>query len=80
MKKFALALMLVLTPACTKESATREALDDMGFTDVQTGGYSVFGCGKGYTFHTKFTARNPHNKFVSGVVCCGVLTGCAVKF
>lgn len=44
-------------------------LRSMGYTNIQTNGYSMFGCGKDDTFSTKFTAQNPINgKHVSGVV------------
>lgn len=65
---------------CTSPGASWNALDDMGFKEIETGGYDLFACGKDYVFHTKFKAKNPNGKIVSGVVCCGWLKGCSIKF
>jgi hypothetical protein len=74
------ALVAVTFTGCTSNNDARKALDDLGFKDIQTGGYSVFGCGKEYSFHTKFTATNQNGKIVTGVVCSGWLIGTSVKF
>lgn len=79
MKIILIALALGLA-GCTDPDATRVAAQKMGFTDVQAGGYSWFGCGDDYTFHTKFTAKNLRGWTVDGVACCGFLKGCSLKF
>lgn len=71
-------LMLIL--ACTAPDSTREALEAQGFTDVETGGYTVFGCGQDDTFHTEFTATNAQGQRVSGVACCGVMKNCTLRW
>ena len=80
MKKAIAILLLLGLAACTDPRAAQKALDDMGFSDVQAGGYDFFTCGDDYTFHTKFTAKNPKGKTVTGVVCSGWLKGSSVKF
>jgi len=75
-----LLLALVVLGGCTAPDWSREAVDNLGFKEIKTEGYSWFGCGEDYAFHTKFSAINPNGKHVSGVVCCGWLKGCSVKF
>lgn len=65
---------------CADPDAAREALDDMGFTDVAVTGPRYWGCGNDYSFYTGFRAKNPAGKPVTGVVCSGWLTGTQVKF
>lgn len=73
-------LFLFLLAACTDEAATISTLDQSGFTDIQTTGYSWFSCSDSDAFHTAFTAKNPLGKPVSGVVCCGWFKNCTVRF
>lgn len=80
LKLAAVAGILLLVAGCTDPRSAAKALDDLGFTDIQTTGYNFFSCGKDYTFHTGFTAKNPKGKIVTGTVCSGWLTGSAVKF
>lgn len=80
MKKLLLALPLLLTACGADPRGAAEALDNAGFTDIQTGGYSVFACGKGDTYHTAFTAKNPRGKTVTGTVCSGWFKGATIRF
>lgn len=70
----------ILLAGCTAPGWSREALEKSGYTDIETGGYSWFGCGKDDEFSTKFSAVNPAGVRVSGVVCCGLLKSCTVRF
>ena len=79
MKKLLLITLLALS-ACTSQGKATEALRAHGFTNVQIGGYAWFGCGKGDMYSNKFVARNARGDRVSGVVCCGDLKGCTVRF
>lgn len=65
---------------CTDEEATRKALDSQGFTSVQIGGYAPYSCSDSDVTATKFTANNPQGKHVEGVVCCGRLKACTVRW
>lgn len=65
---------------CSDPRAASDAVDNMGFSDIETTGYRVFGCGDDYSFHTGFRAKNPKGKVVTGVVCSGWLKGSSVKF
>lgn len=81
MKKALIALAAVAALAgCTNEDDTRRTLDSMGFTEITTKDYSWFACGDDYTYATRFTAKNPAGKMVSGTVCCGIYNGCSAKF
>lgn len=78
MKKI-IVLLLVLVGCTADEEATR-TLHNSGFTDVQTTGYLPFKCAKDDYFSTGFTAKNPRGQVVSGVVCCGALKSCTIRF
>jgi hypothetical protein len=79
MKKLAFILPLLLT-ACTDDPATIRTLQSSGFSNITTTGYAAFECSDSDTFATGFIATNPAGKRVSGVVCCGLLKGCTVRF
>lgn len=71
--KYIILLLTILLFGCTSETDTNRALEGAGFTEIQIGGYDVLGCSEDDFFHTKFTAKNPAGKIVSGTVCSGVL-------
>lgn len=74
------ALMLAVS-ACTNSEDAHRALRNSGYTDIQTGDYAFFACGRDDFYHTKFTAKNQQGQFVSGVVCSGLfLKGATVRF
>lgn len=81
MKNFIMVSLLSLFLfSCTDEAATLRTLDNAGYSDVQTKGYSLWGCSDRDTFQTKFIARNYLGKKVSGVVCCGWFKKCTIRF
>lgn len=80
MKKILIALAVLALTACSSRSDAEHALSNAGFTNVETRGYSFFGCGKDDSFKTKFTATNPQGKQVSGVVCSGWFKGGTIRF
>lgn len=80
MKRTILTILLFALCACTDESASTRTLKDSGFTDIRLTGYSYFACSDDDTFHTGFTAKNSQGREVSGVVCCGWLKSCTVRF
>jgi hypothetical protein len=74
-------LVFALAPtACVDRDDTRTTLDAAGYTDITTGDYAWFECGRDDTYATRFTARNPAGKRVSGTVCCGLMKGCTIRF
>lgn len=78
MKK--LILIFLLLSGCSSSTDAIKALKANGFTDIQTQGYSFFGCGEGDTFSTKFTAKNQQGQKVTGVVCSDWLKGSTIRF
>lgn len=81
MKRLILLIASILAlNGCSDPTAATKALDDLGFSDVRLTGYRFLSCGKDYTFHTGFEARNPRGKPVSGTVCSGWFKGSSVKF
>lgn len=65
-------LTTVLMTGCVDKTGAEKALSDAGFSNIQTGEYEWFSCSKDDFYHTKFTANNPKNEKVSGVVCGGL--------
>jgi len=65
---------------CSDPKTARKALDSAGFTEIQTGGYDFFECGKDDSFATSFTAKNPNGKTVTGTVCSGWFKGATIRF
>jgi hypothetical protein len=72
-------IVAALTLGCTSDEAARRALEASGFTDVQLTGFEWFGCGT-EDFHNGFIAKNPRGQRVSGIVCCGWVKNCTVRF
>jgi len=79
MRKFCIVLLAVFA-GCTSVDRTKETLEKSGYHDIHVGGFAPFSCGEDDTFRTKFRATNPTEQKVEGVVCCGVLKGCTVRF
>jgi hypothetical protein len=77
---FAIITVLVLCVSCSDESRSREVLQRAGYKDIQITGYTPFYCGEDDHFSTGFKANNPRGQEVSGVVCCGVIKGCTIRF
>lgn len=70
------ALTLV---GCTDTTKATRALEGAGYSQVETTGYAIFGCGKDDTFHTGFRAKGPNGQPVKGVVCSGILKGATIR-
>lgn len=81
-KLFAITVLsLAFVGGCTDDNRTISTLENAGFTNIRTTGYSMFACGKDDTFRTGFVATNPVGKEVRGTVCCGFLAkGCTIRF
>ena len=80
MKRVILVGLLFLGAGCTSEEKTRETLTAAGFRDIQVQGYALWGCSDSDDFATKFSATNPTGLIVNGVVCCGWLKSCTIRF
>lgn len=72
---------LTLLAGCgVDEETLNEKVRAAGFTDVHPQGYVFFGCGNNDTFHEEFTAVNAQGHRIKGVLCCGWLKNCTVRF
>lgn len=56
------------------------AIQSAGNSDIQLGGWAWFKCAKDDLRGWHFSARNANDIEVHGVVCCGALKGCTVRF
>ena len=68
-----LALCTALLAGCTQTDDAVRALESAGYTDVQLDGYDFFFFFEDDFYKTKFRAKGPNGKPVSGVVCAGLL-------
>jgi hypothetical protein len=72
------ALMLM---GCSDPKEANRVLDNSGYTEIQIHGWSYWGCGKDDAFTTRFSAKNPNGKVVSGYVCSSWFSkGSTVRF
>lgn len=78
-KLLPVALLLALS-GCSDPQGARKALEDNGYTNVRTNGYSFFMCGERDIYSTEFRATSPAGKDVSGAVCSGILKGSTIRF
>jgi len=79
MKVALIALIALTLSGCTDGSATRQALAEAGFTDIQVDGFAWLQCGKDDTYATAFRAKGPTGVPVAGAVCCGLFKGCTIR-
>lgn len=80
MRRLLVLVALGLCAGCTSKGTTERVLQEQGYTNVVAGSYDWFGCGKGDTFATKFTATSPAGKSVNGVVCSAWFKGSTIRF
>lgn len=80
MKKLIFAAVCVMFVGCSAPDRSRDTLVKAGFSNIQLKGYAWMGCGKDDNYSTKFTATNPLGMQVDGVVCCGMMKGCTIRY
>jgi len=68
-----LLFVLLHLIACSDSSGTKRILEQQGYTNVETTGYSFFGCDKSDHVRTRFIAASPNGKTIEGTVCNGFL-------
>lgn len=73
-----------LVSGCSDKQGATRALEGLGYTNIETHGYSFldsYSCSKDDWYVTKFNALGPTGVPVSGVVCSGFLfKGSTVRF
>lgn len=83
MKRLLLLCVLCLSGCITGEYEARQALIKEGFIGIRIGGIAWNRCGQNQKFGREFSAVNTNSKMakiVNGVVCCGIISGCEVRF
>ena len=73
-------LLLLMAAGCTDVDRTVHTLLSSGYQNIQITGYEPWGCGQGDSYSTGFIATNPTGQRVTGVVCCGLIKSCTVRF
>ena len=80
MKKFLIIGMLAAAlSACSDSDGAERALRNLGFTEIETFGWTMWGCGDEDMFKTKFRAKSPTGETVGGAVCSGWFKGSTVR-
>ena len=51
-----------------------------GLTDVEPGSWAPLSCSDGDRFRSHFKAKNAAGNAVHGVVCCGFMKACTVRY
>ena len=82
MKRLIFALlMLSIVAGCTNKDKTRQLLESHGMTNIEVGGYALWGCSEDDEVRTKFRATTATGQEVSGVVCSGILfKGATIRY
>lgn len=75
-----LIICLYALMACSDYDRSRKTLESAGFTDIVITGYEPFSCSDDDTYSTGFNAKNPKGVVVDGVVCCGVVKACTIRY
>lgn len=76
-----LGLSALFAGCFTGDDEARRAAEAAGMSDVRLDGTAWFACNSDQDkTGLRFTATNPRGQRVSGVVCCGILKGCTVRW
>jgi hypothetical protein len=79
MKALLMAAIVLALSGCSDSQKAARALHSAGYSEINAGGYSFFGCGKEDTYSTMFTAKGPTGVQVSGVVCSGIFKSSTIR-
>lgn len=77
--KNVLSVCVAALLGCWNEPDSKRTLEAMGYTDIQFAPVWLT-CGDGSPWQTPFEANNAQGARVRGVVCCGFVAGCMVRF
>lgn len=71
---------LVISTGCTVSAdKSVEVLSEAGYTDIELGGFTIFGCSDTDDFSRTFTATGLNGSQVEGVLCAGWLKGVTIR-
>jgi len=74
-----ITLIVVGGAGCADEEGAAKVLKQAGYTNVETTGYTFFGCGEHDFYRTTFKAVGPTGIEVEGVVCSGFFKGNTIR-
>lgn len=73
--------LLFLLSGCVVGSGTAEvAVKNAGYANIEVQGLAPFSCGDDDLTGRHFRALAPNGQPVEGVVCCGILKSCTLRF
>lgn len=72
-RAIAVIMIVGVLAGCTDPQGAERTLKGAGYSDIKTGGFSWFSCGKEDGYSTSFTAKGPTGIEASGAVCRGLL-------
>jgi hypothetical protein len=77
-----LVLLVFSVGAITQSNSSKAqvAVESAGNTNVELGPMTYLPCGRGDVGGFNFKAMNANGDKVSGVVCCGLVKGCTVRY
>ena len=79
----AITLLALILTSCTDSSdflKGKKQLENQGYTDIVSTGYSAFCCGEEDTFSTGFKAKDRNGDEVKGCICSGAFKGITIRF
>lgn len=71
--------IMIGIPAISDRSHISKFMENQGYSDVQIGKYSFFGCGRDDFYRNEFTAINPVGNKVNGYICEGIFKGKTIR-
>lgn len=74
---------LIVCISCTNTSAfekSKTQLEQQGYTDIRSTGYSFFCCDEKDTFSDGFTCKDKSGNVVKGCICSGLLKGITIRY
>jgi len=80
---FIIATLILALTGCTNSDdfeKGRLVLENMGYTNIEDTGYSMFGCSDSDDYSSGFTAVDKQGRVVEGVICSGFTKGVTVRF
>lgn len=75
----AITFGIIIPASMDRSDKITSFLIKQGYTNVQAGSYSYFGCGRDDYFRNSFKATNPNGIEVEGYLCEGLFKGKTIR-
>lgn len=74
--------MTFLLPVCcgVSDHDAARAFEAAGLENAKVGGYAFLSCSEDDSYKSHFTATNAKGAQVEGVICCGVMKSCTLRY